>query len=414
MLTHLSLRNFQCHDKLDIPLSQITTIVGGSDAGKSAIIRSLNFVCFNNLRGTSFITHGKDKCAVALEIDGQEIVRKRTKSSNSYSTETNEYSAVSSEVPPEIAQLLNIDAINVANQHDPLFWFSLTSGQLAKELNAIADIAWVDRVLQVSVSDLRKINAEVEVTNNRIAELEAEAKQTEWVTQADEELQKLEALETKIDRIAEANRKLTELIDRLESNQSKIRQLQAIIDDFTPVQKSYTAAESQRQKYTRIHSLLSSLPDIEPLQAAVDDFAPVQNAYTTADSHGQKYERIHSLLSSLPDIEPLQAAVDDFVPIQKAYVAADCTKQQYQRLTSLLSALPETIPQPVEVETLQKRLQNLISIESAQSRLTGLIAQNKEYGLQIRTLTQDLHDTEHELRERSEGKCPLCLTPLPS
>jgi energy-coupling factor transporter ATP-binding protein EcfA2 len=153
MLTKLTLRNFQCHRKLEIPLSQITTIVGSSDSGKSAIVRALNYVCLNNLRGNSFITHGKDKCAVMLEADDQKIRRIKTKTENSYTTETNEFSAVSSEVPLAITKILNIGEINIANQHDPLFWFSLTPGQLAKELNAIADIAWVDRVLQVSVSD---------------------------------------------------------------------------------------------------------------------------------------------------------------------------------------------------------------------------------------------------------------------
>jgi exonuclease SbcC len=374
MLTHLSLRNFQCHQNLDIPLSKITTIVGPSDSGKSAIARALNFVCFNNLRGSSFITHGKDKCTVTLEVDGQTIKRTKTKTSNSYSTEANEYSAVSSEVPPEIAKILNVGDINVANQHDPLFWFSLTSGQLAKELNAIADIAWVDRVLQVSVSDMRKVNAEIDVTNSRITALESEEKQIEWVTQADEELQRLETLDVKVNKIAEASRKLSELIDRLEANQSQIERFQEIVEDFVPVQKAYTAT----------------------------------------DSHRQGYQRLDSLLSSIPDIRPLQAAVDGFVPVHAAFASADSTKQQCQRLSSLLSALPETIPSPDEVEKLQKRLQNLTMLETAQSRLNDLIVQNKEYGVQVRTLTEELQETEHELRERSQGKCPICLTQLPS
>jgi len=88
--TKLTLRNFQCHRRLEIPLSQITTIVGSSDSGKSATIRALNYLCLNNLRGNSFITHGKDKCAITLEVDGQQIQRSKTKTSNSYATETNE------------------------------------------------------------------------------------------------------------------------------------------------------------------------------------------------------------------------------------------------------------------------------------------------------------------------------------
>jgi DNA repair exonuclease SbcCD ATPase subunit len=374
MLTNLTLQNFQCHEKLEIPLSQITTIVGGSDVGKSAIVRALNFVCFNSLRGNSFITHGRDKCSVTLEVDGQTIRRIKTKTSNSYTTETDEYSAVSSEVPPEIAKILNIDEINVANQHDPLFWFSLTSGQLAKELNAIADIAWVDRVLQVSVSDLRKINAEIDVTNNRIVELEAEAKQMEWVPQAEEELQRLESLETKINKIGEAHRKLTDLIDRLESIKMQTEQSQEIVDAFEPVQKRYAVADLHRKGYERLDSLLASIPDTHSLQAAVTAFTPVCEAYTVMDGY----------------------------------------KQQGQRLEALLSTIPDVIPSLEEVEKLQKRMKNLTDIEVAQSRLTEMLAHNKDYGSQIHVLSQELRGLEQELIERSEGLCPICHTPLPS
>ena len=412
--TKLTLQNFQCHRRLEIPLSQITTIVGSSDSGKSAVIRALNYLCLNNLRGNSFITHGKDKCAITLEVDGQTIQRTKTKTSNSYATDMNEYAAVSSEVPPEIAKILNIGEINIANQHDPLFWFSLTSGQLAKELNAIADIAWVDRVLQVSVSDLRKLNAEIDVTNSRITELEAESKQTEWAIMADEELQRLELLESRCNRLAESVHTMSELVNRLESAQSQMEQLQSVIDAFVLVQKAYNAADSHRLRHQRLHSLLSSLPDTRPLQAAVDGFAPVQETYATADSLRQQYRRLNTLLESLPYTQQFQEAVDDFAPVQETYTVTSTLQQQYKRLDSLLSTLPEAIPTPDEIDKLQKRFQNLADFETAQSRLSELIEQNKGYESQIQVLTHDLQTTEQELLQQTEGRCPICQNQLPS
>jgi exonuclease SbcC len=412
--TKLTLQDFQCHRRLEIPLSQITTIVGSSDSGKSAIVRALNYLCLNNLRGNSFITHGKDKCAITLEVDGQTIQRTKTKTSNSYATETNEYAAVSSEVPPEIAKILNIGEINIANQHDPLFWFSLTSGQLAKELNAIADIAWVDRVLQVSVSDLRKLNAEIDVTNSRVSELEAESKQTEWTIQADEELQRLESLEAKCEYLAESRHRLSELVNRLESAQSQIEQLQEVIDSFAPVQKAYNAADTHRQRHRRLNSLLSSLPDTRRLQAAVDGFVAVQESYTTADSLRQQYKRLNTLLESLPDTKNFQEAADDFAPVQERYAATSNLQQRYKRLDSLLSTLPEAIPTSEEVGKLQKRFQNLADIENAKRRLTDFIEQSEDYESQIQVLSKNLQDTEQKLQTQTKGACPICQRQLPS
>ena len=374
MLTNLTLRNFQCHRKLEVPLSQITTIVGSSDAGKSAVVRALNYVCLNNLRGTSFITHGKDKCAVILEADDQTIQRVKTKTSNTYATETNEYAAVSSEVPPEIAKILNIGEINIANQHDPLFWFSLTSGQLAKELNAIADIAWVDRVLQVSVSDLRRLNAELDVTTSRITELETEAKANEWVLQADEILQKLEAYETRCTEIAQATHKLTELVDRLESSQAQIQKLQTVVDDFQPLVTVYAAQDGIQRQYTRLDTILSSYPDVRPIRAIVRDFEPVQETYKTADT----------------------------------------LRQQHSRLASLLTTIPETIPTQDEIDMIQKRLQYCKTVSEGHRRLTEFINQCEDYESQIHALSQDLRATKQQLHEQSEGVCPICRSPLPS
>ena len=375
MLTRIVLQNFQCHRKLDVPLSQITTIVGSSDSGKSAIVRALNYVCLNNLRGNSFITHGQDKCSVSLEVDGQTVRRSRTKTSNSYITETNEYSAVSSEVPPEISKLLNIGEINVSNQHDPLFWFSLTSGQLAKELNVIADIAWVDRVLQVSVSDLRNLNAEIEVTNSRVSVLESEEGQVEWALQADIELQKLEKLEGRCLSFAEAVQSLTEFINRLESTGKEMQQTQIALDDFELVAKAYGRAEGYLQRYDRLENLLSALPTITPqLQLAVKKFDFVHETYT----------RINSL------------------------------QQQYERIDSLLKNLPEEIPTSEEIGRLQKKLHNLIDVESTRNQLIEIIEQSENYESQIQNFTLDLHNTQQELHEQCEGRCPICQHPLPS
>ncbi|MDR3181732.1 MAG: AAA family ATPase [Planctomycetaceae bacterium] len=95
MLKHLDLRNFQNHRKLHIDFGKITTITGCSDSGKSAIIRAIQWLCFNNLRGSSFITHGQDKCLVSVEIaDYGSVSRIKTPKRNSYIFEDGDRDAV--------------------------------------------------------------------------------------------------------------------------------------------------------------------------------------------------------------------------------------------------------------------------------------------------------------------------------
>jgi exonuclease SbcC len=58
----LSLRNFQSHRETDLEFSPgLNIIVGPSDQGKSAIIRALRWLFYNEPRGTGFIRVGETR-----------------------------------------------------------------------------------------------------------------------------------------------------------------------------------------------------------------------------------------------------------------------------------------------------------------------------------------------------------------
>jgi DNA repair exonuclease SbcCD ATPase subunit len=212
------------------------------------------------------------------------------------------------------------------------------------------------------------------VTTSRITELETEAKANEWVLQADEILQKLEAYETRCTEIAQATHKLTELVDRLESSQAQIQKLQTVVDDFQPLVTVYAAQDGIQRQYTRLDTILSSYPDVRPIRAIVRDFEPVQETYKTADT----------------------------------------LRQQHSRLASLLTTIPETIPTQDEIDMIQKRLQYCKTVSEGHRRLTEFINQCEDYESQIHALSQDLRATKQQLHEQSEGVCPICRSPLPS
>src|SRR5690606_38834795 len=84
VLNKLVLRNFQRHKKLTLKLGKITTIVGRSDVGKSAIIRSLRWALTNRPAGTGMIRRGTDLCRVSVFIGKDKIRRVRGKKKNVY------------------------------------------------------------------------------------------------------------------------------------------------------------------------------------------------------------------------------------------------------------------------------------------------------------------------------------------
>lgn len=82
----IEIENFQSHKYSKLDFSEnLNVIVGPSDNGKSAIIRALKWVLFNEPKGTEFIRYGENFCRVSIILsDGSKIIRERTKTKNLY------------------------------------------------------------------------------------------------------------------------------------------------------------------------------------------------------------------------------------------------------------------------------------------------------------------------------------------
>ena len=197
MLERLTLRDFQTHKKLVIDLDpRITTVVGPSDQGKSAVIRALRWLCFNRPTGDAFIRHGTDSTKVSLTVDGREIRRSKGKAGNTYHIDQQPLKAFGADVPEEVAKLLNLGDVNFQGQHDAPFWFSETAGGVSKALNAIINLGDIDRVSGYLNSKLREYQATQSAAEQRVATTKVEWLALKPLKEIDKELQAVEALST--------------------------------------------------------------------------------------------------------------------------------------------------------------------------------------------------------------------------
>ena len=78
MIERLEIKNFQAHETLRVVFDEhVTTIVGPSDAGKSAIIRALWWLVFDRPLGTAFIKDGEETCSARLWADGKRLAKRK-------------------------------------------------------------------------------------------------------------------------------------------------------------------------------------------------------------------------------------------------------------------------------------------------------------------------------------------------
>ncbi len=193
MFQKIQLQDFQCHQKLRIKFdSQITCIVGESDCGKSAVIRALRWLTTNRPRGDGFIREGQEQASVYLKVDGHDVRRSKGNGKNEYVIDRSPLQAFGTDVPEQVEQILNLGEENYSSQHDPPFWFNLTAGELAKQLNRIVDLGLIDDAAKSIASKLRKSTAEVEVSEDRLGKAEAEEKRLEFVTPLSEDMEGLQ------------------------------------------------------------------------------------------------------------------------------------------------------------------------------------------------------------------------------
>lgn len=193
VIKKIKLQNFQSHKDTEILLDKgLTVILGPTDQGKSAIVRALKWVLYNEPRGTDFITAGCKTCRVSLEMsNGAVIIRERDGSKNRYILQRDGQEQVFEgfgvNVPSEITNAhgipkIQIDTdkstiVNLAEQLEPPFLLSETGGNRAKALGRLIGIHIIDAAQRFTLRDLVEAQQHHKALNMAIDELQKELTQ---------------------------------------------------------------------------------------------------------------------------------------------------------------------------------------------------------------------------------------------
>lgn len=114
MFEKLVADDYQCLKHVEAPFGRLTVIVGPSGRGKSAFLRALTSLCFNQVP-KNFVRHKQQKARVALTFDGGQVVEweKSRDKGAVYGMGDQEYTRVGRAVPPDIEQALAVRRIEV-------------------------------------------------------------------------------------------------------------------------------------------------------------------------------------------------------------------------------------------------------------------------------------------------------------
>ena len=264
MIEEVDIRNFQAHGATHIEFDpKITTIVGASDLGKSAIFRALGWVALNNVPGDAHIKNGKKQAIVTLKANGHTIVRERQRggASNTYTVDDKELKAFGTDTPPDVTKATRLAPINFQFQHDGPFWFGVSAGEVARQINAIVDLSIIDHTLMEVGQTVRKRKSTLEVCEDRFKQAKTKRDSLLWVTDVDGALVLIEEVEAKAEIKRDTATRLRSALENRAWRSKKIRGIQAELDALRALAESAQVARASMVLAIRLEEAFDNLLD---------------------------------------------------------------------------------------------------------------------------------------------------------
>ncbi|RXT08096.1 AAA family ATPase [Ammoniphilus sp. CFH 90114] len=271
--------DFQSHRTTELAFVQgFNVIVGPSDQGKTAIIRAIRWVLYNEPKGSDFIRVGSNRTKVTLIMnDGTIVSRERTSSRNRYSVavpglEEQIYEGFGHGVPEEVMNAtgvrpVKIDEstqvnINIGMQLDAPFLLDSNGAIKAKAIGRINGVHILDYAHKTTSSELnskqieeRRLLAEIEKREEQLKQFDDLDQWEKSLTSLERGLQQAEELERRIEWFKQKLLERKELDKKLRTAEEFINRL-APLDMAGEYWKSAEKAINHREKLLSFHKQL--------------------------------------------------------------------------------------------------------------------------------------------------------------
>lgn len=231
MISKLRIRNYQSHRDSTLEFSPgVNVIIGETDHGKSSVIRALRWLIWNKPVGEAFRSWWGGDTIVDLDLDVGQVSRLRADKFNGYVLEMHdEFEAIKTDVPEEIKQLLNMDETNLQRQLDRHFLLCDSPGEVAQHFNKVARLDKIDTGGQNVQKWIREITQDITYKEKEIERLTEQQKQFEHLEKFEADVEVLEGLETRRNKLARDHERLSTLVGRAKTVQQLIDEERSVL-----------------------------------------------------------------------------------------------------------------------------------------------------------------------------------------
>ena len=363
-IKQVKLINFQDHKETTVDFTEgVNLIVGSSDAGKSAILRAVNFVFQNDLRGNSFIRVGTTECSVTIVFsDGVEITRVKSTDVNNYilkdeNEELHVFSKVASTVPEQIQKYLGNPPLDdkkrpiaYADQMANLFLVDLNSSDLPRTLSELTGIQHLQTAAETLGKNARSFDRSIKERNDKIKKLNDDLVQYQYV---DKDYESISTIQSELNNLS----------NTLE-NINKARNFIKINNEIS----------SEAKKINNLSSKYKSLADIKP---QIENLSNLLTSIKTSRIHLSFYvKKTKEFKSTKADLDKYSSLCNEVFKNKLESVSGlksnlETAEKYHNQNTTLLLSIEKV---KVDLQSEQTNIKDL------QSSLDDLIQSLKDAG----------------------------------
>ena len=354
---------------------------------------------FTNARGTKYVRHGKDQCAVTITFgDGRTVTWEKGEKVNRYTVDGKVLDKVGTGVPVEV-EALGVVPITASGRDiwpqfaqqftGQVFLLDQPGSVLAESIADVSRVGVLNEALRNAQSDKRTLSSELKVRLGDVARYEAQEASFAGIDDVESLALQAEALK------GEAN-DLTEAVADVRDLRTSITQHAALVALLAParaIDLPDDGAESRAAlgELTGLQELASKLTDAVRLLSTLAPVASIPVPDAADGARAMKVSEALTLVSGIREqMRPLQAVVDGAMDLRVATA--------------------DPLPEAEGVSGQVKQVETYRQLRTeATARGEAVDALRRE----VTAVTEALDAVSHEVQEiiGDAGKCPICGHP---
>ncbi|MDU5444675.1 MAG: AAA family ATPase, partial [Finegoldia magna] len=407
-ITDIYLTNFQSYEQGHFELSEkVNLITGASDSGKTALIRALSWVLFNDYTTDLLIRNGYNNVEVKIVFNnGNFILRGRKGNTNYYYIKNNpdneeikKYENFGREIPSEIQDDFLFKKVNllnekynilIASQLENSFLLSETDSTKANAIGKLVNIDILDNASRNVLREIKSTKGELNFKKSFINEKEESLNKYDYLNEEKIKIDNLKALYNNLSKNSEKlyilqtlSKKLTELNGRINNGYKYLDNYQGLdiclktlqhtqnnISSFLKLNQIY---EYYQQVIKEIESNNVNLNNLRYTDLISEIIDILDKNLTLLMFLKPLYDRLTNVNSSYNNYETI---LEKFKQVPKSYNILLNTQNDIQILNQLSNLNENYYKTNLEISNNIKVLKNINT--SKVSELTNRIYKNKE------------------------------------